>query len=117
MSHLHVCVVGQQFSFRPDGAPLEERSSLFQTFRYGDSPDAVLISYGAQGTGYFVDLSRHWGRITEGVKVFCGYVWPQHVPVYARLVERKGWTFSESWRGHPYGLDGPEFVWITGMRP
>ena len=115
MTEMHVSTTGQLFSFRPPGTGLEEREALFSAMRYGDGPDAVLITYGIQGNGYFRACREHWEEIMRGVKCIMGYVFPRHVAIYRRTIRGLG-TVTEMWRGHPYGEHGPEMVWVLVER-
>ena len=112
---LHVCTTGELYSFRPVGAPLEERSAIFSAFRYGDGPDAVLTTYGIQGPGYFKAIVDHFDDVMVGVLCVMGYVWPRHVRIYRRALRYKA-TVEERFSGYPYGVNGPLMVWIEVRR-
>ena len=109
---LHVTTVGELYSFRDKGAALEERHALFSAQRYGTGPDAVLITYGIQGKGYFKGIKDHFAEIQEGVKCVMGFVFKRHVKIYARAL-RKLATVEVLFDGHPYGEDGPEMSWVV----
>ena len=108
---LHISTTGQLFSFRPEGAPLEDRRSIFSALRYGSGPDAVLVTYGIQGPGYLRGLTQNFDTIAEGVRVFMGYVFERHVRIYARALRGKA-EVEVLFRGRPYGEDGPLMPWL-----
>ena len=114
-TELHICVTGQSFSFRPVGALVEARTAIFQGFRYGDGPDAVLVAYGAQGREYFRGLAEHFDLISEGVKAVMGYIFERHVKIYRRALRGRA-TVEVLFRGHPYGEAGPLMPWVMVTR-
>lgn len=108
---VHVCTTGQQYSFfDPDGNP-DERIAIFQAFRYGDGPDAVLVTHGIQGGSYFRAIKEHFALISEGVRCVMGYVFERHVRIYERAMRGRA-KVSVLFRGRPYGEDGPLMPWI-----
>lgn len=108
---LHVCTVGELYSFRAVGTPIEQRLALFSAQRYGEGPDGVLITYGIQGQDYFRGLKEHWARIGEGIRCVMGWVWLRHVPIYRRSL--RGIAEVETlMEGYPYGADGPRMAWV-----
>ena len=112
MSELHISTTGELYSFRDNGEPMEKRTAVFSAQRYGSGPDAVLITYGIQGDGYFKGIKEHFEEIQNGVKVVMGWVWPRHTPLYRRMLRGKA-TVDVLFSGHPYGADGPVMDWVT----
>jgi len=110
-TELYITTTGQLFSFRPEGEPIEGRTALFSALRYGAGPEAVLVSYGIQGEGYFRGVTENFDSIAAGVKVIMGYVFERHVRIYARALRRKA-EIEVLFRGRPYGEDGPLMPWI-----
>lgn len=94
---------------------MDGRDCIFSALRYGEAPDAVLVTYGIQGAGYFRYFAEHFDTITRGVRYIMGYVWPRHVPIYRRF-GRGRMEVTELFRGRPYGVDGPEFVWLVARK-
>ena len=111
MSELHISTVGELYSFRRKGDPLERRTALFSAQRYGSGPDAVLVTYGIQGEGYFQGIRDHFDTIQRGVKVVMGFIWPRHTPIYRRMMRGKA-TVEVLFSGKPYGEDGPLMDWV-----
>lgn len=110
-TELHVSTTGQSFSLREENADLDERTAIWQGFRYGDGPDAVLITYGIQGKGYFRGIVKHFDEITKNVCCVMGYVFERHVRIYKRALRSKA-NVDVLFRGYPYGLTGPRMAWI-----
>lgn len=111
----HICTTGQLFSLRPVGAPMDERSAVFTGHRYGAGPDAVITSYGIQGEDYFKAFRECLAEIMHGAFAIQGYVWRRHVNIYRRTLRGVA-QVDELFSGHPYGEDGPEFVWVFVRR-
>lgn len=110
-TELHVSTTGQLYSFRPEGSPLEARTGIFSAQRYGSGPDAVLVTYGIQGEGYFQGIKEHFDMICAGVRLTMGWVWQRHTPIYRRVL--RGIAEVEVlMSGHPYGEDGPMMDWL-----
>jgi len=110
-TELHITTTGQLFSFRPSGESIEKRTAVFSAFRYGTGPDAVLVTYGIQGEGYFRGIVENFDSITDGVKVVMGYIWGRHVKIYQRMLRKKA-KVEVLFMGYPYGEDGPLMAWI-----
>lgn len=108
---MHVCITGQMYSFRENDAGMDERCAIFNGFRYGDA----LISYGIQGEGYFKGFREHYLEVFKNTYCIMGYIWERHFPIYKRLFRGVA-QLDELWRGRPYGVDNPVFIWAILRR-